>query len=233
MSGMSGDGDFSQTRERLTRAISDALAEAEALTDNDAAYRQASWLVDALGAATTASGRLRARAARRMKDAGGLSLAQLGARLGVSRSRAADMLRVTSARTPEPAPVVAAVVTSELGVLVGRRNDQTPPWTFIAGKIQPGESPADAAVREVKEETGLEITPGRVLGRRVHPDTGRTMIYLAARPAQGTSVYVGDEAELAEVRWLSLDEADQLLTGMYEPVRAYLGRALRPGHPAG
>jgi len=224
---MTSGEDYGETRDRVARALSDALAEAEAITDADAAYRQASWLVDTLGAATTTSGRLRARAARQMKDEAGLSLAQLGERLGVSKARAADMLRVTAARKPEPAPVAAAIVTSELGVLAGRRNDQAPLWTFIAGKIEPGESPADAAVREVKEETGLEVTPGRVLGRRVHPDTGRTMIYLAAEPVHGTHVFVGDEAELAEVRWLSLSEADELLTGMFEPVRAYLGRALR------
>jgi 8-oxo-dGTP pyrophosphatase MutT (NUDIX family) len=229
---MGADDEFSETREKVTRAISEALAEAEAAGDDDSAYRQASWLVDAFGAATTASGRLRARAARRMRDAAGLSLAQLGERLGVSKARVADMLRVTGARQPEPPPVVAAIVTSDLGVLAGRRNDQTPPWTFIAGKIEPGESPADAAVREVKEETGLDVKPGRVIGRRVHPATNRTMIYLAAQPTRGTDVIVGDENELAEVRWLSLDEADELLTGMFEPVRAYLGRALRPRHPA-
>jgi 8-oxo-dGTP pyrophosphatase MutT (NUDIX family) len=232
MKGMSGDGEFSETRDRVTRAISDALAETEAIGDDEAAYRQASWLVDTFGAATTGSGRLRARAARRMKDAAGLSLAQLGERLGVSKARVADMLRVTDARQPEPQPVVAAIVTSDLGVLAGRRNDETPPWTFIAGKIEPGESPADAAVREVKEETGLDVKPGRVLGRRVHPATHRTMIYLAAQPVRATDVFVGDENELAEVRWLSLDEADDLLTGMFAPVRAYLGRALRPRHPA-
>jgi 8-oxo-dGTP diphosphatase len=226
----SGDG-YSETRDRMKLAISEALAEAEAITDADAAYQQASWLVDTLAAATTASGRLRARVARQIKDEAGLSIAQLGERLGVSKARAADMLRVTMARKPEPAPVAAAIVTSELGVLAGRRNDQTPPWTFIAGKIEAGESAADAAVREVKEETGLEVTPGRVLGRRVHPETGRTMVYLAAEPVHGTDVFVGDEAELAEVRWLSLSEADELLPGMFEPVRAYLGRALRERPP--
>ncbi|SRR6266487_2951919 len=35
------------------------------------------------------------------------------------------------------------------------------------------------------------------------------------------------EAELAEVRWLSLDDTDKLLEGMFPPVRAYLGRDLR------
>lgn len=229
----SRDESFTETREGLSQALRDALSEAEAISDNETAYRQASWLVDILSAATTASGRLRAAAARRMKDEEGLSLAQLGERLGVSKARAADMLRVTQARQPEPPPVVAAIVTSDLGVLAGRRNDDQPPWTFIAGQCQPGESSADTAVREVKEETGLEVIPGRVLGRRVHPDTNRTMVYLAARPAdpQRLDVSVGDEDELAEVRWLTLSEAEELLPGMFPPVHAYLSRALRPRHP--
>lgn len=79
---------------------------------------------------------------------------------------------------PEPGPVVAAIVTSHAGVLVGRRNDGKPLWTFIAGKIEPGESPADAAVREVKEETGLRIRACAIIGRRVHPKTGRTTVYI-------------------------------------------------------
>jgi len=228
---ISDEDSFGETREHLSRAVSDALAEVEALPDSETAYRQASWLVDVLSAATTASGRLRAEAARRMKEAEGLSLAQLGERLGVSKARAADMLRVNQARQPEPPPVALAIVTSELGVLAGRRNDNTPPWTFIGGQLQPGESAADCVVREVKEETGLEVVPGRVLGRRVHKDTNRTLIYLAASPAHSTDVYVGDPAELAEVRWLSLAEADELLPGMFPPAMAYLGRALRPRHP--
>ena len=50
-------------------------------------------------------------------------------------------------------PIAAAIVTSRLGVLVARRNDGQPLWTFIAGEIEPGENPADAAVREVREES--------------------------------------------------------------------------------
>ena len=229
----SQDKPFSKTREELSRILRAALDEAETLADSETAYRQASWLVDVLSAAITASGRLRAAAAQRMKDEGGLSLAQLGERLGVSKARAADMLRVTQARRPQQPPVVAAIVTSDLGVLAGRRNDDTPPWTFIAGQVEAGESSADAAVREVKTETGLDVIPGRVIGRRVHPETGRTMIYLAARPTdpEQLDVRVSDEDELAEVRWLTLAEAEELLPGMFEPVHAYLSRALRPRHP--
>lgn len=131
------------------------------------------------------------------------------------------------AATPEPQPVAAAIVTSPLGVLVGRRHDGKPPWTFIAGEVEPGESIADAAVREVKEETGLLVAAApREIGRRVHPKTGRTMIYLACTPTEGTDVVVGDEDELAEVRWISLTEADKLLPGLFEPVREHLQETL-------
>lgn len=123
---------------------------------------------------------------------------------------------------PEAQPIAAAIVTSELGVLVSRRVDGKPPWGFITGEIEPGESPADAAVREVKEETGLWVHHDKGLGRRVHPKTGRTVIYLACIPVEGLEVFVGDTAELAEVRWVSIREADHLLPGMFEPVRVHL-----------
>lgn len=131
-----------------------------------------------------------------------------------------------TAATPEPYPVVAAIVTSDQGVLVGRRNDGTPPWTFIAGTVAVGESPADAAIREVKEETGCLVAAGDIIGRRVHPATGRTMIYMSAKPTHGTDVFVGDEHELAEVRWVNLAKLDKLMPDMFEPVREYLRRTL-------
>ena len=228
---MISDEDLQQARDRLARAIADAVTQAESVTDNATAYRQADWLADELARGVSAAGKLRARIARRWRDGEGLSVAQLAQRIGLSRGRTGDLLRGRgAARPPEPQPVVAVIVTSPLGVLVSRRNDGTPPWGFISGEIEPGESAADAAVREMKEETGLEVTTGREIGRRVHPKTGRTMIYLAARAASGAdpaAVTVVDDRELAEVRWASLGEMDELMPGAYEPVRAYLAREPR------
>ena len=49
------------------------------------------------------------------------------------------------------------------------------------------------------------------------------MVYLAARPTHGTEAVVGDEEELAEVRWVDLAHADELMGGtIFEPVRGYL-----------
>jgi len=45
-------------------------------------------------------------------------------------------------------------------------------------------------------------------------------------PIEGTDVFVGDPVELAEVRWLSLAEVDEVMPGMFDPVHEHLGRVL-------
>jgi 8-oxo-dGTP diphosphatase len=130
---------------------------------------------------------------------------------------------------PVKQPVVAAIVTSDKGLLITRRRDGIPPYGFLTGEIEPGESPADAAVRECKEEAALAIRAGDAIAERIHPKTGRLMYYMAAEPTHGTAVIVGDEAELSEVRWVSLAEADKLTAeygGIYPPVHEYLERVL-------
>jgi 8-oxo-dGTP diphosphatase len=135
---------------------------------------------------------------------------------------------ITLEEALEQEPVAAAIVTSPLGVLIGRRHDGKPKWTFIAGEVEPGESPADTVVREVKEETTMQVEAGDVIGQRVHPKTGRTMIYLAATPTHGTDYIVGDEQELAEVCWVSLATLEELMGAgnIYGPVHEYLVREL-------
>lgn len=164
-----------------------------------------------------------------------LSLAPLARRVGISKTRAHQIVKAAEkaqetgkpAAKPKPEPVVAAIVTSRKGVLVGRRNDGKPLWTFIAGEREDGEGPADTAIREVREETGLEVAAGPVIGERQHPRTKRWMTYVAATPTAGTDAIVGDEDELAEVRWVSLAEADNLMGGtIYEPVHKYLSDTL-------
>lgn len=97
------------------------------------------------------------------------------------------------AALPESNPIAAAIVVSRRGVLVARRNDGKPPWMFIAGEIEPGEDPAAAAVREVKEETGLRIRGGHSHGSwRLSRERSRLDLSRSGwPPVQGTRTAVG------------------------------------------
>jgi 8-oxo-dGTP diphosphatase len=216
-------------REAFARAIAAALASPDA----EQAYRDASALGDLGMQMASEASRFREDFAARLADAGSLSVTELARILGVSRSRAAQLVKAGRTREnpvsdpgtePEPASVAAAVITSEKGILVARRHDRIPPWTFPATEIGPDESPAAAAARAVLKETGLAASTDHVIGRRIHPKTGRLMIYIDAT-VDGTDAQVGD-ADLAEVRWIDLAEADQLMPDMFPAVRQHLGRVL-------
>jgi 8-oxo-dGTP diphosphatase len=104
--------------------------------------------------------------------------------------------------TNERPAIAAAVIINDGQVLLVRRREREGQlsWQFPAGQVEPGESGAEAAVRETQEETGLTVRPTGSLGERVHPNTGRTMIYTACDVVDGTA-YVADKEELAEVAW--------------------------------
>ncbi|KHJ63850.1 NUDIX domain-containing protein [Burkholderia glumae] len=61
-------------------------------------------------------------------------------------------------------PSVAAVIRDEDGRLLLQEKATGEPWSLPAGGIELGESPEDAIVREVMEETGYDVSVSRVLG---------------------------------------------------------------------
>ena len=72
--------------------------------------------------------------------------------------------------------VVAAVIRREGRVLLASRPPDKPPpgWEFPGGKIEPGESPEGALVRELREELGVRVIPGELLESSQH---GRIVLY--------------------------------------------------------
>ena len=108
-------------------------------------------------------------------------------------------------------PGVSAVVFDEAGrVLLGQRADNRR-WTVISGIPDPGEQPADCAVREVYEEAGVRCAPERVVlvrsGREVtYPNGDRCQfmdITFRCR-AVGGEARVNDDESL-QVGWFDLD----------------------------
>jgi 8-oxo-dGTP diphosphatase len=127
-------------------------------------------------------------------------------------------------------PTIAAAIIVEDGklLMVRRRvSEGQLSWQFPAGEVEPGETDEEAAVRETQEETGLTVRPAKSLGSRVHPNTGRTMAYVACDRVSGTA-RVADEDELAEVAWCDRATLTEYVPyPFFGPVQEYLDAALR------
>lgn len=127
--------------------------------------------------------------------------------------------------TTDQRPAVSMAIIAEAGrVLMVRRRQREGKlsWAFPGGGIEAGESPEQAAVREAAEETALEVKAIRVIGQRIHPDTGADMTYVACEPIAGEA-RVEDDDELAEVAWVALEEIPAYVPwGLYPPVQEYL-----------
>jgi len=105
-------------------------------------------------------------------------------------------------------------------------------WAAISGKIEAGETPAQAAVREAREEVGLSIEVTDQLGERVHPATGRHLIYVAARVVDGGEPAIVDHEEITAMDWADWPTVQArwstLKGGIFPPVREYLSRVMAP-----
>ncbi|CAL9496310.1 RNA pyrophosphohydrolase [Streptomyces sp. enrichment culture] len=135
---------------------------------------------------------------------------------------------MTQQNAEERPGVAAAIVVHEGRVLLVRRrvSEGRLSWQFPAGKVEPGESREDAAVREAREETGLVVKPVQLLGERFHPDTGRLMSYTACE-LLGGNAHVADADGLAEVAWAAHAEIPQYVPyGLFAPVQEHLDETL-------
>ena len=92
-------------------------------------------------------------------------------------------------------------------------------WVLPKGNIDAGEAPAETAVREVREETGLEVRLVEKLGdvKYVYTWDGERIFKIVSffllRAGRGRLGEIEEamRVEVAEARWLPLDEAPRLL----------------------
>ncbi|WP_134765291.1 (deoxy)nucleoside triphosphate pyrophosphohydrolase [Nocardioides sp. 1609] len=116
-------------------------------------------------------------------------------------------------------PVVGAAVVRDGRLLACRRT--APPaaagrWELPGGKVEPGETPEAALVREVREELGVDVTvTGWLAGSAEIADTHELTVALAT-----VAVWTPYPLEHDRLRWLRAGELDDV--DWLEPDRPFL-----------
>lgn len=108
--------------------------------------------------------------------------------------------------------VVGAIIRQGDRYLVGQRppaKTQGGKWEFMGGKIDSGETPEEALVRECREELDFEIDIDRVLDSVVHdyPEKTIRLTLLSCSPKAGS---VPRALEHQQIRWVTRGEMDEL-----------------------
>ncbi len=102
--------------------------------------------------------------------------------------------------------VVGAAIVRHGRVLAARRT--TPPgWELPGGKVEPGEAPDEALVREIREELGIEV--GVTAWLAGEAPIGETHVLRAAYVEQLDDADP-HPVEHADLRWLAADELDDV-----------------------
>lgn len=105
---------------------------------------------------------------------------------------------------PRIDPAIIVLVTHEDACLLGR-NVRWPPKRFstLAGFVEPGESLEDAVVREVFEESGVQIESIEYVSSQPWPFPASAMCGFFAEAA---SMQCGASDELEELRWFTVEQ---------------------------
>lgn len=88
-------------------------------------------------------------------------------------------------------------------------------WSYPGGGIEQGETPEEACIREVKEETGYEITLHGRMSEIKHKHTYRAEIIGGTLSLDKTKPY---NQEIVEVDWIDLQDEDKF-DSITKPIR--------------
>ena len=123
-------------------------------------------------------------------------------------------------------PCVGAVISDDAGRLLLVKRGHEPGmglWSIPGGRVEAGESDAAAVVREVREETGLVVAAGRLIGgvRRPAGAGSEFDIRDYAATVTGGELVPGDDADSAV--WAGPAElaALPLAAGLLEALRSW------------
>jgi ADP-ribose pyrophosphatase YjhB (NUDIX family) len=135
-------------------------------------------------------------------------------------------------------PSVNVAVTNDVGELLLIRRSDNDNWALPGGAVDIGESLTQAAIREIREESGVDCEITGLSG--IYTDPGHVMLYTSngevrqefsiVLTARATGGLPTPSSETSEVRWASLDDlgAFDMAPSMRRRVQHYVEHRDQP-----
>ena len=106
--------------------------------------------------------------------------------------------------------VLCLITDGSRMLLQNRTKNDWQGYTLPGGHVEPGESFVDAVIREMKEETGLEIRNPRLAGVKQFPiENGRYVVLLFQATEYSGTLVSSDEGQ---VEWVESDRLPEIRT---------------------
>jgi 8-oxo-dGTP diphosphatase len=111
------------------------------------------------------------------------------------------------AKVPHLRVVAAVIARNERYLITQRRPTAVLAglWEFPGGRVEEGETDAEALLREVRERVGVEVTVGANIGRRTHDYDGYS-VDLALYQAEIVGTAEPTAVRVADCRWVASSE---------------------------
>lgn len=98
-------------------------------------------------------------------------------------------------------------------------------WSFPKGHVEGEESEEETALREIKEETGIDViidpTFREIVTYSPRKDTSKVVVYFIAKAKNFE--FTAQEEEISQIRWVDVGHANTILT--YENDKSIVNKA--------
>jgi ADP-ribose pyrophosphatase YjhB (NUDIX family) len=127
---------------------------------------------------------------------------------------------------PRSIPCVGAIIKDGDGRLLLIKRGHEPGaglWSLPGGRIEAGETDEEAVIREIREETGLIVVPGRLVGSVQRPGADGSVLVIRDYEAEITGGTLAAADDAADARWVDLQDLGglPLTSGLADALAAW------------